>query len=77
MAQVLKHIKNVRVGVVVVSHISFVAFQMNSYENIKGKLTVPAIGPIILWKQGKEVCYKASIRLYPDMLVSRSMRNIS
>ncbi|EYC00356.1 hypothetical protein Y032_0116g576 [Ancylostoma ceylanicum] len=39
MEQVLKHLKNVRVGVVVVSDVSFVAFKIDDYENIKDKVT--------------------------------------
>ncbi|KAL6744265.1 hypothetical protein Aduo_017216 [Ancylostoma duodenale] len=38
MQQVLKHLKNVRVGVVVVSDVSYVAFKMDSFENSKDKI---------------------------------------
>ncbi|EYC00315.1 hypothetical protein Y032_0116g555 [Ancylostoma ceylanicum] len=39
MEQVVKHLKSVRVGVVVVADISFVAFEMDSYEKIKDNFT--------------------------------------
>ncbi|EYC00333.1 hypothetical protein Y032_0116g566 [Ancylostoma ceylanicum] len=35
MERVMQHLKNIRVGVVVVKDVSFIAFQMAYYENIK------------------------------------------
>ncbi|EYC00358.1 hypothetical protein Y032_0116g576 [Ancylostoma ceylanicum] len=56
MEQVLKHLKNVRVGVVVVSDVSFVAFKIDDYENIKDKVTYMSSVAAKSEKRGVSFC---------------------